>query len=224
MSRPSVAVVSPSSYSNLFSSLNSKSSESGHRDCASVDAYIAATEVAEVVANASSLGRAYLNAIARDSSTSVSGTSPSDLDRALNDTNTDSRRRRLGSESDFENLRLGRSTRAGTLDVESVKSAVANGDSSRVSVDKSLVEVVLAVSSELVVSVTLIPVESGLVASSALPGEVDRASIVSELDGSSEGRGSRRESDGQSHSRGLSILAIGKSVGDSEPVASIILS
>jgi hypothetical protein len=139
------------------------------------------------------------------------------LDGALNDTNIHTRSLGNGSESDFEDLRLGRSARGCSLDVESVKSAVANRDDSRV--NRASVEVVSSrVTSVLRVSSTRIPVKYRLVGTSSLPVNVDSAAVVGESKRLSKSRRSSRKYNGLSNCGGLSVLAISSSVRDSESV------
>ena len=99
--RPSIAVVSRSSDSDLFTGGDSESGQGSHGDGAGVDVNIATTEVVERTALSLSGGRAYLQVVTSDGSTTVSGTSPGDQNRALNTANSHCRSLRLGSESDF---------------------------------------------------------------------------------------------------------------------------
>lgn len=99
---PSIAVVSRSSNSDLFSSSNVESGELSHGYGAGLDVDIARAKVAKILALSVSGSRADFNSVITDGSTTVvSGTSPGDLDRALNSLHAHGRRRRLGSESDF---------------------------------------------------------------------------------------------------------------------------
>jgi hypothetical protein len=73
------------------------------------------------------------------------------------------------------------------LDVESVESAVSNGNGSGV-VSDSLAVVGSVLHVLTVVTVALIPEEGRLVATTVLPSEVNRVAIVGELNRLSEGR------------------------------------
>lgn len=73
------------------------------------------------------------------------------------------------------------------MDVESVESAVSNGNGSGV-VSDSLAVVGSVLHVLTVVTVALIPEEGRLVATTVLPSEVNRVAIVGELNRLSEGR------------------------------------
>jgi len=126
--RPSIAVVSGGSHSDLFSSSDSEGGQGSHGNGASVDVNIATAEVVERSALSLSGSRAYFQVVTSDGGTTVSGTSPGDLNGTLDSADSHSRSRRLRSESDFESLRSSSSTGACALNVESVESAVSNGN------------------------------------------------------------------------------------------------
>ena len=73
------------------------------------------------------------------------------------------------------------------MDVESIESAVSNGNGSGV-VSDSLAVVGSVLHVLTVVTVALIPEEGRLVATTVLPSEVNRVAIVGELNRLSEGR------------------------------------
>jgi hypothetical protein len=125
---PSIAVVSGGSHSDLFSRSDSEGGQGSHGNGAGVDVNIATAEVVERSTLSLSVSRAHLHVVTSDRGTTVSGTSPGDLNGTLNSAYSHSRSRRLGSESDFESLRSGSSTGACALNVESVESAVSNGN------------------------------------------------------------------------------------------------
>lgn len=126
---PSIAVVSKGSNSDLFSRSDAEVGQLRHRDSAGLDVDISSAEGTEVGAVSTSGSGAYFNSVVSDGSTTiVSGSSPGDLDGALDSLDADERSLRLGSESDFESSRSSVSTAGSALDVESVDSAVSNGD------------------------------------------------------------------------------------------------
>jgi hypothetical protein len=109
------------------------------------------------------------------------------------------------------------STRRCSHDIESVKSAVSDGDDSRV--NRASVEVVRShVRSELRDSSTSIPVKNRLVGASSRPVNVDGAAVVGESKRLIESRRSSRKYNRLSNCGGLSVLAISSSVRDSESV------
>lgn len=211
--RPSIGVISGSSNSDLFSSSNTKSLKRGHGYSAGVDGNIATTKAGKRSALSTSASRAYLDVVTGNRRSTVSRTRPGDVDGAFNSSNSDYWGFRSRSESDLEDLRFGVSTLRGSLDVESVESSVTDGDGSRVSEDR-LVLNVLSIS-----GATLIPPKFGLGATTVLPGEVDLFPDSGESDGLSEGRRSRRKSKGLSNSRSSTVNSTSGSVGDSEAVA-----
>jgi len=178
---PSIGVVSGSSNSDLLSGDKAEGREGSHGHSAGVDVNIATAELGKRSTLATSFLGANLDVVTSDGRTTVSGTRPGDLDGAFNDTERDNGSLRLRSESDFQDLRFGFSALAGALHVESVDSAVSDGDGGRVTLDSS-VEGVLTVG-----TASLVPVKVRSAEVVTFPSQVDGATGVGEPDRLGEG-------------------------------------
>lgn len=103
---PSIAVVSKGSNSDRFSSSNAVVGELSHGDSAGLDVDVSSAEAAEVdTVSRSGSGAHFDSVVSNGSTTVVSGSSPCDLDGALDRLENNNRSIRLGSESDFESSR-----------------------------------------------------------------------------------------------------------------------